>query len=324
MENVIESSNSYREGTVDEMEQRKIELVAELNRISKENQQLMLMINLLSTNYRSLQTQLIKHQEDSLRPSPRTMGRTLKLGINIAEDMHHGSSTEELNMDKALKLGINITEDMHHGSSIEEVNMDCIVNSSSSEEMSKTFDRNLKDTVEDLELRDKKRKQTCELQQQSNSENGDSSTEGDCHNKKGSVFQNVTVHKKIITTQTRSETTVVNDGCQWRKYGQKMTRNNPWPRAYYRCAIGPSCPVRKHVQRCSHDSTIVNTTYKGQHNHLIKPVEKGPMNAATDLQIAKGCASLMAGNQLPFPAAVSFMGSSPIITLDLTRNLEAP
>ncbi|KAI4379866.1 hypothetical protein MLD38_006109 [Melastoma candidum] len=68
---------------------------------------------------------------------------------------------------------------------------------------------------------------------------------------------------------------VVNDGYQWRKYGQKVTRDNPSPRAYFKCSFAPSCPVKKKVQRSVDNPTILVANYEGEHNHRC------PSHAAT-------------------------------------------
>lgn len=68
---------------------------------------------------------------------------------------------------------------------------------------------------------------------------------------------------------------IVKDGYEWRKYGQKVTRDNPYPRAYFKCSFAPTCPVKKKVQRSADDKSIIVATYEGEHNHSKVLLETG-------------------------------------------------
>ncbi|CAH8299969.1 unnamed protein product [Eruca vesicaria subsp. sativa] len=87
------------------------------------------------------------------------------------------------------------------------------------------------------------------------------------------------IREPRVVVQTLSEVDILDDGYRWRKYGQKVVRGNPNPRSYYKCTA-PGCPVRKHVERASHDPKAVITTYEGKHNHDV-PTSKSSSNHET-------------------------------------------
>ncbi|KAL5577419.1 hypothetical protein UlMin_019118 [Ulmus minor] len=85
------------------------------------------------------------------------------------------------------------------------------------------------------------------------------------HNKK---------RKLVSHSRTRDTATLIDDGHQWRKYGQKFISDAKYPRNYFRCTYknDQGCQATKQVQKIGENPSMYRTIYYGHHTcqNLLK------------------------------------------------------
>jgi len=124
-----------------------------------------------------------------------------------------------------------------------------------------------------------------------NSDAADSQTNSFPSFKEQRQQQVVEVSKNVVAVSNKSSgggnnnNKQLEDGYNWRKYGQKQVKGSENPRSYYKCTY-TNCSMKKKVERSLADGRVTQIVYKGAHDH--------PKPLSTRRNSSSGCAAVVA------------------------------
>lgn len=120
----------------------------------------------------------------------------------------------------------------------------------------------------------------------------------------------------------RTREKALDDGYNWRKYGQKLVKGNVFVRSYYKCTYS-TCRAKKQVERL-HDGRLTDIKYIGKHEH--PKLQSSPRCTAfvSPPEVSKADMPAIATSEAEDEPIIAHNGiSQPIEPIETPRELTA-